>query len=104
MNAHSADNEGLRILEEFVCQAISELSVIEHGPNPSSGSSANEGMATRKETDLDVTLGRIAVPPGENRIAVQCPHCGQRYWVNAIMAGSKARCSPCGAVFEISAP
>ena len=46
MNSHSNQNEGFRILEEFVCQAI---------PDPSVLASSRQPAATGMEHELEVT-------------------------------------------------
>jgi hypothetical protein len=56
MTTHPGGNEGFRLLEELVCQAIPDTSAVApRGVGVAAGRGENEGMQVREELALDFT-------------------------------------------------
>ena len=104
MNSHSNQNEGIRILEEFVCQAIPDPSGLPaNGSNPISTHSQNEGILVGQELVANaVAEADYAPAKHKDIIHIVCPQCGMRLRVKPSLAGQRVRCPPCGAVFMVS--
>jgi hypothetical protein len=73
MAAHSGKNEGFRLLEELVCQAIPDLSLFgPQGASSAGGRGVNSGMQVWEELALDAAGGpsqRGAPPDGSTAVA-----------------------------------
>jgi hypothetical protein len=118
MNARFGRNEGFRILDEFVCQAIPDPAALPTGgAGPVSSQGVNEGMLVLEELTFDATRQLPAPEPvdgatvqadqntdGETQdFRINCPQCSQRLRTSPSMAGKQVRCPKCRAVFSVPA-
>jgi hypothetical protein len=96
MTHYSYENEGIRMLDDFVCEAIPYV------PLDVPSTNGTEGLSSRGESVNNATSVQTSEVSKENGYTLlPCPGCKGYLRIETWLSGKLCRCSHCGAEFSV---